>query len=70
MVLTNASKTYHHAYGKYFNWFVILSIDQRERKYLPAAITIVEETMIPVDRLTTTEPTGKNNARYEMIVNR
>ena len=53
--------------GSKKNGCFIISTSQRERKYLPIAIPMVEETMIPVDKLTTTAP--KSNANYEMIVN-
>jgi hypothetical protein len=68
MVLTVAQGTYHHAYWKYRISFVIIPTGQRERKILPDAIPVVEESMIPIDKLTTTVP--KSNAKYEMIDNR
>ena len=45
-----------------------MSTSQREGKYLLTAIPMVEETVIPVDKLTTMIP--KSDAKYEMVVNR
>jgi hypothetical protein len=53
---------------------LLLSItSQRENiyiKYLPVAIPMVEETMIPIDKLTTMVPRAKTNVKYKMTVNR
>jgi hypothetical protein len=59
VVLTIAQGTYHQAYWKYKIGSILVSTGQREKKYLPTAIPMVEETMIPVDKLTTTAPKSK-----------
>ena len=67
MVLTIATGTYYHAYRKYKIILLYYQKVKEKRKYSPAAIPMAEETMIPVDMLTTKVP--KNNAIYEMIDN-